>query len=320
MPNDKPILERAEELGWLYRLPKSPLLVFRAPMTNLLGALTRMIVEKVAYPAGFQEWIFPRIVPYEVLSKTGWLNFHRQEAWLLEQRREYMFDLQCAELFPLQDQFPVDPMPYVLDPIQCVSFYYALFGKTIDVAQLPMKVFEHRGGWTHRYENSPDGLLRGLAFLRLEFVWMARQQDTDGIREDLVGLLKNVLVDDLRLAAKVAEGDSCFEEAGRKNYPQDKIFAAEDVKKLAHLPTIDFLGPWQDDQFVEIASSSRHDRLPKRFEIKVGLGEGKTEAPWSGCLGIGLTRLAASFLSTHGFDPDKWTTPGLRRLFVQGRQ
>lgn len=263
------------------------------------------MVSDVAFVHGFEEYIFPRMVPDEVLAKTGWLTNHREEVWFVDPRREFNFTPDEPGWFNKQEQFPSAPYPYVLDPIQCISLYYALYNKTLQPDRLPIKAFEYQGGWSHRYESMAEGLVRGIEFLRLELVWIAQRDEADAIRTKVLDATLNALAERLELNVTIERGDSCFEEPvllGREpGFNRDQLTRL--VKQAA---SIDVCVPYHSEKEpLEIASAGRHDMLPKRFQIKVGSSE-EAMYPWSGCLGIGLTRLAAVFLKKHGFNTNEW--------------
>jgi hypothetical protein len=314
MSESNGLLKKAEEAGWIYNLQNTPLMVFRPPMTRLVTAIREILIKDVARAEAFEEWIFPRMVPEEVLAKTGWLNNHREEAWLIDSKREFVFEPDDEGLFWREDRFPSEPHPYALDPIQCVSLYYALFGKTLEQKDLPIKVFEHQGGWTHRYETSPNGLTKGIEFLRLELVWIALEEDAIAIRNRRLEATVIALSEQLILDVSVAEGDSCFEEPTTSGYVS--ILPITQLNDLYPKASVDILTAYQGRNDLEVGSASRHDRLPRRFEIKASLPNGSSVHPWSGCLGIGLTRLAAAFVDKHGFEPNKWPSR-VKRLFQE---
>lgn len=307
----------AEE--WIYPLDKTPLLVLRPKMTWLITAIRRILVNAVALDHGFKEYVFPRMVPEEVLAKTGWLTNHRDEAWLVDPKREFVFKPDEAGLFIKGSSFPgfpTTPLPYALDPIQCVSLYYALFDKTLKHGEWPIKGFEYQGGWSHRYEREAGGLTRGIEFLRLELVWIADQQKSDAIRTEVVKAAGLALREDLKLKVQFAQGDSCFEEPALSGY--GSVVEPEDLHALARrAPSIDIVVPDREGgQPFEVGSAGRHDSLPRRFQIKIQDATGKEVSAWSGCLGIGLTRLAHVFLSTHDFDSAKWPEK-MKRYFQE---
>ncbi len=320
------VFAKAISEEWIYPLEKTPLLVFRPKMTRLITALRRLLVNDIAHDHGFEEYVFPRMVPEEVLAKTGWLNNHREEAWLVDPKREFVFHPdnpeETAGLFVKDSSFPgfpSTPLPYALDPIQCVSLYYALFNKTLEHGKWPVKAFEYQGGWSHRYEKMASGLLRGVEFLRLELVWIADRQKADDIRTEVLQAAGHALKEQLELKIQLAAGDSCFEEPALLKY--DKFWDLKDVATLAQqAASIDIVGTYGASESIEIGSTGRHDSLPRRFQIKLKDNGGREISAWSGCLGIGVTRLAAVFLSAHGFDVNKWPERILRYYNQAGKK
>ena len=309
--NENGLLKKAVELGWIYPLQHTPLFVFRPKLTQLVTVLRDILIDAVAVHNGFEEYIFPRIVPEEVLAKTGWLTYHREEAWLVDPKREFTFNNPDEDgLFPKQTRFPEQPHPYALDPIQCVSLYYALHGNSIPASELPLKAFEFQGGWTHRYESAPSGLLRGIEFLRLELVWIAKEKDAVDIRNSIVEATMQAITDQIHLHVQAAKGDSCFVEPPPQENGYGQIYELADLMHLFPQPSIDILCKYQGAD-LEIASAGRDLTLPRRFQISL-TGQPNVNL-WSGCLGIGLTRLAAAFLDHWGFDLDKWPESRMQR-------
>lgn len=304
----------ATKLEWIYPLSETQSFVFGPPLTVLIIAIRSLLIDKLAVKHGFSEWIFPRLIPEEVLAKTGWLTHHRSEAWNVSPKREFAYaqpDENGGGLFHRGDREPIDNRPYVLDPIQCVSFYYAFYSKSLK--SLPIKAYEYQGGWTFRYETNADGILRGKQFLRLEFVWLANEKEAQDIRNVLVFDAATAIDAYLQVPVKVAEGDSCFEHPPQQVYAPNRVWDLTTAKERAHdLPSIDLLFdsqhqfPRSNEGFIELASAGRHNQLPPRYKIKQA---DSTNPVWSGCCGLGLTRLVFAFLAVHGFSQDAWPNP-----------
>jgi hypothetical protein len=143
-------------------------------------------------------------------------------------------------------------------------------------------------------------------------VWIALEQDAINIRNQRLKATVMALSEQLNLDVAIAGGDSCFEEPTAAGYDAGGILPVTQLSDLYPKASVDILTTFQGGNYLEVATASRYDRLPRRFEINARLADGSCVHPWSGCLGIGLTRLAAVFLEKHGFEPDKWPKPVTR--------
>ena len=301
---DDAVVNEAISRKWLYPLEGTPLLAFGPEMTQLLTALRVILVKDVARREKFREWLFPRMVPEEVLAKTGWLTNHREEAWLVDPKREFQFQADEPELFPRHAKFPSEPLPYALDPIQCVSLYYALFNRKFEPTDLPLRVFEYQGGWSHRYETAAKGLYRGIEFMRLELVWIASEREAITIRNKVLDETAGVLAEKFGLKVHVVESDSCFEEAAAP-YDPNTIGARDALMHYHPFQSVDLLVDCGGTD-IEVVSAARHSFLASRFKMTAHDAAGHALDVWSGCLGVGLTRVAAAFLAEHSFDSTRW--------------
>jgi hypothetical protein len=83
------------------------------------------------------------------------------------------------------------------------------------------------------------------------------------------------------------------------------------MKEADPLPSVDILVLVDNDlnNPVEVGSAGRHKELPRRFNITLKTGGNQTPQLWSGCLGLGLTRLAAVFLKKYGFNANSGQWP-----------
>ena len=290
--------------------------VFTENMTRLISVLKHFIRKEVAGPLGFKEYLFPRLVPEEVLGETGWLTYHAPEAWHVSQKREFRFDLlDKPTVFDKKEKFKPSQIDFVLDPIQCVSLYYAYYDKEIDPKSLPIKVFEDQGGWTWRYEvlDSLNGLFKSIEFLRTEFVWIANQTEAESTRNEALLATSN-MIRKLGIETAFGEGDSCFVESVKENNLNYQK-TTQNLKDLSAEPTVDLLCKRTDGSWSEICSGSRYSIITKRFKIQCS---NKTEL-WSGCLGVGINRMVVIFLEKYGFVPEQWPV-SIKQIWAKSKE
>jgi seryl-tRNA synthetase len=294
------ILKAAIENKWIIKLPKEPIYIYLHPMTKLITIIKDIIIEEIALKHKFKECIFPRLIPNSALIQTGWSDNHKNEIIEICPKIISSYEPKAGNIFMNENMACVNSLIYSLDPVQCVSLYYAYSDKVINDSDLPIQYFEHQGGWTFRNEINPDGIYRAIEFLRLEFVWIASEQTTTEIRNNLVEAVSMLMKTDMHLPIQAREGDLCFEKPD-KDDPKD-IYDINHIHDLFPFSSIDLICKYNEFN-MEIVSACRYDKIPERFNIRSSNTKNKL---WSGCLGVGLSRLALSFLINHGFDIEKW--------------
>jgi seryl-tRNA synthetase len=321
-PRGGRVIEEAIARGWI-RVFAQGQYVYTPRWTNLLRCLQDAIRRHALAELGFEEWLFPRVIPRQALDSFNMTQF--------------------AERMLLKGGGGAD----YLDPVQCVSIYQSLRDTKIDVSVRPLRIVECLGGWTWRNETEEtlDGPYRAREFLRVEHVYIGSPavvtQTRRQVRDGLLGLL-----DRLGLSYQVVVGAACMElpsikerqlaarqaddipvqdievpirGALRRDPGRDKLKNARHAKLDGH-----DLRELANDEFYldtdEICGCSvEGDRLIKRFGIQASDG-GEL---WSGCVGIGLNRLVLGFLYQHGFDSERWPDlenlgPGRRAAEVAG--
>jgi len=277
---------RAEALerGWISDFATGQY-VYRANWVKLLRYLQRDLLDQ-ARAAGFEEWLFPRLIPRQALE-------------------DFRLTQYAPELL-----VPAGPeSQQVLDPVQCISLYQMLRGSKIPLADLPLKSVETMGGWTWRneHEDELDGPIKAKEFLRVEHVFLGTRDQVRAtraqVREGFTRLLSGW---DLSWQVVAAEG--CMEIPSLVKSQDDAATPDEvpvqDIEVPLSSDRSDRARPGWADHFDarfdlrEISGcSSEGTHLTERFGITT---EG--EELWSGCCGMGLNRLAVAFLYRHGFE------------------
>lgn len=276
------LTRKAEEKGWLVPTKDKLFWLLTPKMTKLIKKINNTLMEEIGSPNGFEEWIFPRIIPEKALDLTGWLEHHPSEAYLVNS-------------LPTSDYFP---HRHLLDPIQCISLYYCYSDKLIDT--LPIKIVESMGGWTFRNERHEnlEGFFKMKSFLRTEFVWICEEKDTVQIRNNILEDSLKILSNRFGLPLIKAKGDSCFlESPPSSTEPKYSVIGASVIQNT---PTIDIAFVRKDPPgFLELASGSVGGSLiPDKFQIK----SKKNSRLGSGCFGFGLTRIAFVILEQTNFE------------------
>ncbi|MEM1824279.1 MAG: aminoacyl--tRNA ligase-related protein [Candidatus Nezhaarchaeales archaeon] len=315
------VASEAERLGWIKRFPGRGQWIFTAPMVGLLKVMRDLIIERVCKPLGFEEWMFPRLIPMSVLAKLSSYVEHLPEGMFYvcvpprdpsafdEYKREYA--LKRVLRRDLLKEILGEP-EYVLDAVQCPPFYQFFSGETVRLEDLPIKVYECMGGWTWRNEaGGVEGLARTNEFWRMEMVYLGSPGDVVKIRDDVVSRVVELIDRVLELEWRIVVGAPFYlssEEASKRRI---------DISSREKIPTIDvecylpYRGEREKAEWLEITAASVHyTHYISAFKIK----EVKNREIWTGCVGHGLTRWATAFLAQHGFNIKDWPSE-VRELY-----
>ncbi len=311
----------AEKLGWIKRFPAKGQWIFTAPMVGLLKVMRDLIVEHVCRPLGFEEWMFPRLIPMSVLAKLSSYVEHLPEGMFYvcapprdpsafdEYKREYALKRVIRK--DLLKEILSEP-EYVLDAVQCPPFYQFFSEETVRLEDLPIRVYECMGGWTWRNEaGGVEGLARTNEFWRMEMVYLGSPSDVVRIRDEVVSRTVELVDKVLDLEWRVVVGAPFYlssEEASKRRI---------DISSREKIPTLDvecylpYRGERNEAEWLEITAASVHyTHYVSAFKIK----EVKNREIWTGCVGHGLTRWATAFLAQHGFNPGDWPSK-VRELY-----
>lgn len=275
------LTERAVKDKWLIKTPDDHFWLLAPKMTKLIKDIQQLLIDSVAKELNYDEWIFPRIIPEDAIQKTGWLKHHPHQAF-------------TVGTLPYSDNFL---NRYMLDPIQCVSFYNAFKDQVIE-DKLPLKIVEYLGGWTYRNEsiNDSDGFFKSKTFLRVEFITIGNERDVITLRNAILKKGLKILNTTYGLDLDKAKGDSCFIESPKND---DKHYNIIGSQVTDTTETIDIIYKRKDPaEFLELASGSIvGTHISKSFSIK----SNAEKDLWSGCFGFGLNRIALVILEHSDF-------------------
>ena len=302
------VIGEAVDRGWIHEFAEGQY-VYGRNWTMLVRRLQEELVARAA-ALGFEEWLFPRLIPAAAL-----------EAFELTQ---YTPDLLIQAGASGQDSY--------LDPVQCVGFYQMLRGARIPAERLPLRIVETLGGWTWRNEPADrlDGPYRAVEFNRVEHIYIGVPDQVRDLRNAVRDSICELLTD-LGLSWQLVVGAGCMEipvvELAREGATDVNDVPVQDLEvpirgTLRHDPrrpsdfaqkshrAVDCNGQLRtkrnDDFYVdtdELAGCSVEGaHLCDQFDIRAEHGV----RVWSGCCGIGLNRLIIAFLYQHGFDERNW--------------
>ena len=307
------VASEAEKLGWIKRYPARGQWIYAPPMAALIRAISELLIEKVAKPLGFKEWMFPRLMPIEVFRKLSTYVEHLPEGVFYvcvpprdpskfdEFKREYKLRRELRT--DLLKEILSEPQ-YVLEAIQCTPFYQFFSGEIVRLEDLPVKAYDLLGGWTWRNEaGGVEGIVRTNEFWRLEMVFLSTPEEVIEIRNKVTDLTVELIDKDLDMEWRIVAGAPFYLS------PEEAAKRMIDVSNIDKIPTLDvevylpYRGPRDEAEWLEITAASVHrDFYVSHFKIK----EARGRDIWTGCVGHGLTRWVAGFLARHGFNFDDW--------------
>ena len=291
-PRGGDVVTEAVDRGWI--MPFAPgQYIYGSQWTALTRHFQRELLDR-ATQLGFDEWLFPRMIPIEAVRNFRLTQF-------------------APELL-----ITLDGGQQVLDPVQCLPIYHLLSGTRVDQRRLPLRIVETMGGWTWRDETPErfDGPIRAREFLRVEHFWLAPMSDAVSIRAEVRDSVVAYLRE-LGLSVQVVVGEGCM------NIPA-VAGAQAAARTIDEVPVLDIEIPLRDPGN---ADGSQRPVAKEHFEEIAGCTvEGAhhlagfdigSDVPdlASGCCGVGLNRLLVGFLFQHGFDARDWPidVPSARR-------
>jgi seryl-tRNA synthetase len=302
---DKDPTEVAEQLGWVKKFPGRGQWFYTAPITKLFRAFEDLIIEECIEKIGFDECLFPKLIPLDVMYKMRYLEGLPEGMYYVcpPKREPEMFQEFVNEMM-IKKEIPIPKLKnllrdpgYVLAPAQCEPFYSFFDHEIVDVDK-PMKFFD-RSGWTYRWEGGgAKGLDRVNEFLRAECVWMGSPEFVEKVRDETLKYAEK-LAEKLDLEYWTEVGDDPFYLEGRKK--EDRGIDFPEVPKYE----MRLLLPHVKDERkgVAVTSANVHGT---HFVEGFGIKDFKGRKVWTGCTGYGLTRWVIGFLAQYGFDYEDW--------------
>lgn len=303
--------EVAKRLGWIVEFPGRGQWIYSPQYAKLLMALEGLIVEEIALKLGFEEVLFPKLIPLEVIQKMpGYLDeLPEGMYYVCPPPREPEAFTNFKKQLKLTRRVPTDELEkclkepaYVLAPAQCEPFYHLLSRRRLRLENMPVKFFD-RSGWTYRWEGGAvEGLVRVQEFRRIEFVYAGKPDDVVEIR-DAVKDKSIKIAGDLGLEWRLLVATPFYMRTGgiEGDVSDSRNVATYDIE--ARLP--------YKDGWLEIGSYNvSRTKFNKTFRIK----EVKDREIWTGCCGFGSSRWTLGFLAQHGFDQEKWPRKIMERM------
>ncbi len=295
--------EVSKRLGWINEFPARGQWIYGAPYAKLLRALEDLIIERVAVPLGFEEAMFPKLIPLEVMQRMpGYLDGVPEGMYYVcppprepEEFTGFKQKLKLTKRVAVGELDKALKAPaYVLAPAQCEPFYEIFSRRRVRLEDLPAKLFD-RSGWTYRWEGGGvEGFVRTQEFRRIEFVFLGGPGEAVKIRDEVLD--KSVeLLEELGFEWQLLVATPFYmREGGIEAEVSDSSKVATYDLEVA-LP--------YKREWLELGSYNVHRaKFVETFKIK----EARGRELWTGCCGFGTTRWVAGFLAQHGFEPSRW--------------
>lgn len=297
------VTEKCMELGWIKKFPGKGQWFYGPKITALERALEQIIIEKIIEELDFQECLFPKLIPLEVMEKMKYLEGLPEGMYYVSapKRDPEIFEQFKNELI-INKEVPIDLLKkglkkpsYVNAAAQCEPFYQFLSHEVIDEKEFPIKFYD-KSGWTYRWEGGGSkGLDRVHEFQRIECVWLSTPEEVNKIRDQTLELSHD-LANELELEWYTEIGDDPFYLEGRK--VENRGIEFPDVPKYEMRLKV----PGQEKGVAVVSANVHGTHFIEGFSIK----EAHTHKIWTGCTGFGLTRWLFGFLSQKGFNEENW--------------
>ena len=241
---------------------------------------------------------YPALIPTDVLHRAGYFDSFPQ--FLMTVGRFHsdadVYQGFAAEFEAARDKAKfmdsrTEHVGHCLSPTVCYHSYHQYAGREVPdegaVLTATGKIFRFESRYHHTLERLWDFTMREVVFFG------GRKAVTD-LRQNLLTAVC-ALVDDLRLAAHVEVANDPFFSNGA-DAKRAMVQRALRMKFELHMPVV-------DGRTISVGSFNLHG---SKFGEAFGITTPGGQPAYSGCIGIGLERIAYAFLCRHGLDPSDW--------------
>jgi seryl-tRNA synthetase len=278
------------------------------PLARLLARFDNRVLAMAVEGFDAVENHYPALIPTDVLHKAGYFDsfpqflmaagrFHPDSALATGADAHHGF---TAEFEASEDRAKfmdsrTEHAGHCLSPTVCYHTYQQFAGREVphegSIVTATGKIFRFEGPAARTMERLWDFTMREVVFL--------------GSRETVMQLRQRMLdaacqwVDELRLAAHVEVANDPFFGNAATNGAGPKQVMVQRALKLKY----ELQMPVVEDRYIAVGSFNIHGQ---KFGKAFGITTPDGEPAYSGCIGIGLERIAYAFLCRHGIDPADW--------------
>lgn len=267
-------------------------------LTQLLSKLDNRVRAMAMAEFGAVENGYPTLIPTTVLHRAGYFDSFPQ--FLMTAGRfpsdADVYQGFAAELEGTENKAKfidsrTEHTGYCLSPTICYHAYHQLAGTQVPdeghVLTACGKIFRFESHYHRTLERLWDFTMR-------EVVFLGSRKSVADRRQHLVDAVCR-LVDELRLAGHLEVANDLFFSNGA-TAKRVMVQRALKAKYELHMPVV-------DDRIIAVGSFNLHGtKFGEAFDITTPGGS----PAYSGCIGIGLERIAYAFLCRHGVDPSDW--------------
>jgi seryl-tRNA synthetase len=278
---------------------------FQGDFLRVFHAINRRVM-KFAEELGAIEQEYPAVWPIRLFKSINYFHeFPQQVILCAPVRDDFSARSEFATRYAKESDFETVAMDelfedaeYGLEPAVCDCCYYSLEGMHgIQNAFYTCynKVFRNERSKSGRLDRLTNFSVRDIMYVGSEhFVLEARQKLIEILGEFLTALRLKATIETANdpFFANDAAMKSVFQHSHRLKY-----------ELLAEIPHL--------EEEIAVGSVNLHrDFFGKAFDIKTGDGE----SAFSGCIGVGMERMAYALFSQHGHELEMWPSEVLAYL------
>jgi seryl-tRNA synthetase len=314
------------EDGWIQRTNYRNQWIFGAAITALTEALKTIMIENLYKPLGFDNMIFPKVVPWDVWKRSGHLSGLYQGGFepyfvCTPKTADPEFWEEIADYYRITLDIDAEKIMEKLRPpigglsyAQCPPFWSYLQGKTIAEDSFPILVYDWSGP-TYRYESgAAHGFERVDELHRIETLYIGFPDQIKKVAQELRLGFREIIEKILDLEYREAWVTPWWtSQEGAVDEGTGKI----ELKNFDQIGTIDmeiympYRGTRQESDWLETQNLSiLGTKYTKGFTVKAQSGD----ELWSGCAGGSFERYISAFIAQKGTNPDKWPKSVLRYI------
>jgi seryl-tRNA synthetase len=292
------LFDQLLERGMVYEMGEG-LVCFGDQLIKLMDALDDIIREMTISDFDAQEYRYPTLIPTKALEKCGYFNsFPHMLMFVtrlhndIDMYQEFLDSYKANEgvgsyIFPLCKN-----VDYCLPPTMCYHTYHQL--QNTQYPEVKNQVITSKGK-SFRFESKYHRTLERLwDFTIREIVFM-------GSKDFVLESRQKYMETSFKLIEKLGlEGHS---EVASDPFFCNADTAAKILNQRMQELKYELRLNVASDKTIAAASFNFHDNFfGERFNIK----RGETEWMKTGCVGLGIERLAYAFISRHGLDETQW--------------
>jgi len=300
------ISEELSKRGWVKKTSLQGVWEIMPPLAALIRGIEQLIIKQVIKPMKFEEIFLPRLIPLDSELKKGHVGIASEIFWVcppISRNIEEFEDL--IDYAEVTQEFDREKLLSKLDkPVaglayaQCEMFYQLFEKKVVDIDK-PVRFFD-RFGPTWRAEfGGVRGLERLDEFYRIELTYLGSPEFVVKTRDEILERMLNLVDKIFDLEWKIEKTVPIYlEHAGKVEEGEESLVKTFDLTIVLPFETLS-----RKEKELEVGSFHIHkDFYAERFNYK----ERKNRTVWTGCSGIGVSRLAYVFLVRHGFEFENW--------------